>query len=292
VTIGLCGCGNMGAAIASRLRANGVDLVVYDLDRARADATGAAVADGVDDLARRSDSVLLSLPSPSASAEVGETLARELREGAVVAEMSTVAPSDATELARRLGERGVRCVDAAVLSGPAQMAAGTTTLLVGGDEEDLAAALPVLELLGGERIVLGGIGSGMAAKVAHNAVSHAVMVVLLEAASLAAASGVDVGAFADILAGEDAALLRPLRHRLRERVFERDYDGGMPMDAALKDSQLALELAEATGVPLYAIRASHTPYEVAVEEGLGRKDYAALAELWERWTGRELRPGA
>jgi 3-hydroxyisobutyrate dehydrogenase-like beta-hydroxyacid dehydrogenase len=289
--IGLCGCGNMGSAIAARLLTQDVTLFVFDLDREKAESTGAEVARDLGELVRGTDAVMLSLPSPAASAVVVETLAGELRPGALVVELSTVAPADAVAVAQRLGERGLRFVDAAVLSGPAQMAAGTTVLLVGGSDEDVAAAMPVLDLLGGERILFGGVGTGTAAKVAHNAVSHAVMVVLIEAASLAVAAGVDIATFAALLAREDAALLRPLQHRLRERVFENDFDGGMPMDAALKDSQLALELADAVGVPLFAIRGAHEPYELAVEDGLARSDYAALAQLWERWTGRTLRPG-
>jgi 3-hydroxyisobutyrate dehydrogenase-like beta-hydroxyacid dehydrogenase len=126
--------------------------------------------------------------------------------------------------------------------------------------------------------------------VANNAVSHAVMVVLLEATATAAAAGVAPEVFAELLQDPDAGLLRPLTHRLRERVFQADYAGGMPTEAARKDSQLALELAQEHGVPLFAIQAAHTPYELAVAAGLGRDDYAALARLWEEWTGRPLRP--
>ena len=290
--IALVGCGNMGAAIAERLQQAGAELVVFDLDRARAEATGARVAGSVSDLAEHASTVFLSLPTAAASRAVVAELAEALPSGAVVVELSTVAPADAVAARDRLAARGTRFVDAAVLSGPAQMSDGSTTLLIGGEDADVEAARPALELLVGERIRIGSVGSGMAAKVAHNAVSHAVMVVLLEAASLAASAGVDVGTFAEVLGRPDAALLRPLQHRLRERVFEQSYDGGMPMEAALKDSRLALELAQTAGVPLFAILAAHTPYELAVAEGLGREDYAALARLWERWTGRPLRPVA
>ena len=48
---------------------------------------------------------------------------------------------------------------------------------------------------------------------------------------------------------------------------------------------LALEMAQELGVPLYAIQASHTPYEIAEAGGMGQLDYAALATLWEQWSG-------
>jgi 3-hydroxyisobutyrate dehydrogenase-like beta-hydroxyacid dehydrogenase len=208
-----------------------------------------------------------------------------------VIETSTLNPSDIRAVAPACAEAGVLLVDAPILSGVGQMRDGVSTLLVGGDDDAIRAAGPVLEALAPRRVLLGGLGTGTAAKVANNAVSHAVMVVLLEATALAEASGVAPEVFAELLADPDAGLMRPLTHRLRERVFGGDYDGGMPMEAARKDSVLALRLAQETGVPLFAIQGAHTPYELAIAAGYERDDYAALAKLWEEWTGRSLRSG-
>lgn len=282
--VGLCGCGNMGAAIASRL--TGFDLRVFDLDAERAAAAGPAVG-SVAELA--ADAVVLSLPSPAATRAVLAELLPALDPGAVVIETSTVAPDDVRGLAPACAAAQVHLVDAAILSGVAQMREGSTALLVGGDDEAVVAASPVLEALAARRFRLGALGSGMAAKVANNAVSHAVMVVLLEATALADASGVAPAVFAELLAEPDAGLLRPLAHRLRERVLSGDYEGGMPMDAARKDSVVALGMAQEAGIPLFAIQGAHTAYELALAAGLAREDYAALATLWESWTGRSFR---
>ena len=291
--IGLVGCGNMGAAIASRLAAAG-DVVAFDLDRARLEALAARVpvtpAETAEGVADGASAVLLSLPNAAASLEVAEQVGPKLPVGGALVETSTVAPADMRRLAEACAPHGVHVVDAAILSGVAQMESGASTLLVGGDDDAVAAAEPVLALLASRRLRLGPLGAGMAAKVANNAVSHAVMVVLLEATSLAAAAGVPPDVFAELLRDPDAGLLRPLTHRLRERVLQGDFEGGMPTEAARKDSGLALELAQTAGVPLFAIQAAHTPYEIAVAAGLGRDDYAALARLWEEWTGRPLRP--
>src|SRR6185436_15670711 len=99
-------------------------------------------------------------------------------------------------------------------------------------------------------------------------------------ASMADAAGVRPDVFAEMLSAPDAGLLRPLTHRLVERVLAGDYEGGMPMEAARKDSTLALRLAQETGVPLFAIQSAHTVYELALAAGLGREDYAAIAKLW------------
>jgi 3-hydroxyisobutyrate dehydrogenase-like beta-hydroxyacid dehydrogenase len=52
------------------------------------------------------------------------------------------------------------------------------------------------------------------------------------------------------------------------------------MEAARKDSALALDLARSRGVPLFAMQASDSVYELALGRGLARQDYAAIASLW------------
>ncbi len=64
-----------------------------------------------------------------------------------------------------------------------------------------------------------------------------------------------------------------------------DYEGGMSVEAARKDSTLALSLAQAAQTPLFAIQAAHTVYELAMSAGYDRLDYASIARLWEDWTG-------
>lgn len=289
MTISLCGLGNMGAAIASRLVAQDA-VLAYDVDASRAAAVPGVTAVELADLAA-SDTVVLSLPAPKISLEVVGTLAPTMRRGAVIVETSTVNPSDIAEQLRVCAAHGVGLVDAAILSGVAQMAGGTATLLVGGEQADVDKVASLLAAMSGRIMRFGPPGSGMAAKVINNAVAHAVMVVLCEAGALAAATGVSGRELVELLTGPDAGLTRPLTHRFAERILGGNYDGGMPTEAARKDSVLALALAQQTGVPLFAVQGAHAVYELGVAEGLARLDYSAIATLWERWTGRPITEG-
>jgi 3-hydroxyisobutyrate dehydrogenase-like beta-hydroxyacid dehydrogenase len=278
----------MGAAIAARLtRRWPVVASEPDAKRARrvADERGLTVVDDATAFADL-DTVVLSLPSPAVSLDVVATLVRVLQPGSLIIETSTINPTDAWDLRDLCAPASIRLVDAAILSGVRQMAEGSSMLLLGGDEADLAIARPVLDALTTRQRAFGPVGSGMAAKVLNNAVAHAVMVVLVEAGAVAAATGVRRDDLADLLNGDDAGLLRPLTHRFAERILRGDYEGGMPTEAARKDSALALELAQESGTPLFAIQAAHTVYELAASAGIGRLDYAAIAQLWERWTDR------
>jgi 3-hydroxyisobutyrate dehydrogenase-like beta-hydroxyacid dehydrogenase len=208
----------------------------------------------------------------------------------LIIETSTVTHTVAQELDALCQARQVSFVDAAIANGVASMAAGKITFLVGGTPEDVAKSHPVLEAMATAIMHLGPAGAGMGAKVVVNAVLHAVMVVLVEAGAMATKLGLPMQTLVDILR-RDEGLMRPLTHRVQERIMHGNYQGGMSVSNVRKDSVLALATAQELGIPLYAIQASHTPYEIAEALGMGNLDYAALATLWEQWSGAQFTDG-
>ena len=289
--LALVGLGQMGLPIATRL-ATVFDVIAFDISAERRSLASAIErVEATDDLSELAAAavIVLSLPNPGISRSVLEQLAPGLTRGAIVVETSTVLPDDVRAAQRILEPTGTRIVDAAVLSGVAQMERGSATLLVGGDDADLDAIAPVLDALGGAGVQrFGPLGAGMAAKVVNNGVAHAVMVVLVEAFAMARAEGLALEDIAAMLDREDGGLQRPLNHRVMERIARGDFEGGMPLDAARKDSTLALAMAQRSGTPLFATQAAQTVYDIALGAGLGRQDYSAIARLWEQWTGRDL----
>lgn len=286
----ICGLGNVGRGIASRLAAAG-NTVAFDVDAEH--LASAATTYGVKPVANASELasapiIVLSLPNPNTSVRVLRELVPGLSPDHVVIEASTVNGDDIAAEYDRISSTGAQLIDSAVIGGVKAVYDGNATLLVGGDDAVVEAAGPALNAIGPHQLRLGPRGSGMAAKVINNAVSHAVMVVLSEAFSLGAATGVAPNVLVELLQRPDAGLMRPLTYRIAERVLKGDFDGGMPLQAARKDSTLALDLGRDTGVPLFAIQAAHTVYEIGMGMGLERKDYASIATLWEAWTKRPL----
>jgi 3-hydroxyisobutyrate dehydrogenase-like beta-hydroxyacid dehydrogenase len=206
----------------------------------------------------------------------------------VIIEASTVNPEHVRAQQAVAAPHGIGLVDAAIAAGVGQARAGTALLLTGGSAADIATARPVLAAMSGEFIHLGELGQGAALKVINNAIAHAVMVVLVEAAALAEAAGVERSQLIGLLQSDGAGLTRPLEHRLIERIANDNYEGGMPTEAARKDSTLALALAQSYHVPIFALQGTHAVYEMAIAEGYGRLDYAAIAKLWEQWLGTSL----
>ena len=114
---------------------------------------------------------------------------------------------------------------------------------------------------------LGPVGTGMGAKVVVNAVLHALMVVLIEAGAMSTKLGLPMQTLVDILRREEG-LLRPLTHRVQERIMHNDYQAACRSRTPQGLGPGACR-AQELGVPLYAIQASHTPYEIAEAMGMG-----------------------
>ena len=283
--VAIYGLGNMGYPLAERVGRQ-FPTQVFDLDAAalqRAKEAFGAEAIGAPEALQDTPVVVLCLPTPAISQKVLQQIAPHLPRGAVVLETSTVNPEHIHAEQQLLAPYGIDVVDASIMAGVGQMVAGTASLALGGDPAAIARAQGVLDAIAGKQVYFGALGAGAAAKVINNAVAHAVMIVVAEAGALATAAGVDCGKLIALLSDAQMGLHRPLTYRYAERIVQGDYAGGMPLDAARKDSVLALQLAQTLGVPLFAIQGSHSVYDMAAAAGYGRDDYAAVAKLWADW---------
>ena len=293
--LGIIGFGQVGQAMAGVL-ADDFKVTIFDLDEARC-AAHPLVRDGrlryaasAVELVGAVDTVLFCLPTPSVSHAVAESIADAIRPGLIVVETSTVAPEDIFALDAVLCPQGARVIDAAVIGGIRSLSQGEAVFLVGAGVDEAQCIAPVLDRLAAEVFHLGRLGGGMRTKLVANAVSHAVYVVLAEAASVAAAQDIPMDVLYRLLARK-SGLMRPLTHRIGERLLGRDFEGGMSTANARKDSRLFLETAHRLGVPVFATQAAHSVYEIAMREGLAAEDYAVVATLWENWTGVRLATG-
>lgn len=282
--VAFVGLGMMGMPMARRLVAAGYELVGCDLDAARAAALGSPTAASPAKAANGADVVVTSLPSP----EIVETVAfgREgihegIAAGAAFIDMSTNAPAVARSLAERFAGLGVGVLDAPVSGGPAGAGDGSLTVMVGGPEPLFERWLPLLEVVGRLVVRVGEHGAGQVAKLCNNLITGVTMAAIGEACALSQRHGLDPAVLYALLRNSvgDSRVLRtrfPLAGADPAHPAAAGYSPLFMLELLLKDLGLALDLAEAAGVPVPVARAAAGRYEAAHAAGYGSLDYSAV----------------
>ena len=87
--VGVIGLGNIGGAVATNLVADGDEVVVADIDPARAGAVAGATAGDVAAVAAASEITLTSIPRPEDVAGVASAWAAAAPAGAILLDLST-----------------------------------------------------------------------------------------------------------------------------------------------------------------------------------------------------------
>lgn len=258
--IGFIGLGNIGAPMARRLLDRPDELVVLDVAAAATApfaAEGATVAATPAELAARAWVISIVVRDETQVAEVldgPDGLLAAATAGTVVAVHSTISAEGAVALAERASAAGVDLVDAPISGGAMGAHEGTLAVMVGGSDDAVERARPVLERYAALVVHCGPVGQGTRMKIARNLITFASFAAVGEAQRLAQAAGLDVAALGDVVrhsdrvtGGAGAIMLRP------DASVMADDDGLRPIfahTAALgtKDLELAAELGDGLNV--------------------------------------------
>ncbi len=173
--VAVLGTGRMGSAIARRLADTGVELVVWNRTRSRAEEFAAGtIAVTAADAVARADVVITSLTGADALRATfgGPTGALAGARGKSFVEMSTAGTDVLEELEPLVANTGSTLIDAPVIGAPPNVLKGMELVIAGGDRADVDRVRPVLERLGELRHV-GPFGSGARLKLVANSMLEA-----------------------------------------------------------------------------------------------------------------------
>lgn len=281
--IAFLGLGIMGSGMASNLLKAGHTVAVYNRTRAKAEALaaeGARVADSAFDAAQDADVILAMVADDPASRAVwlGEQGAlAAAKSNALCIDCSTVTPGWIQELERLAKEKGCVALDAPVTGSKPQAAAGELNFLVGGDEQVLERARPILLAMGKQIYYFGPIGSGAMVKLINNLIAAVELVAFAEGLSLAEQSGLDANKVADfILNGPPgSALLK----RKAPALLNHDYTPNFALRWIHKDLSYGLEEGAQRNVPMLTSSATRELMRLAMAQGWSDRDYTVFYEL-------------
>ena len=273
--------------MAARLRDAGFALVVCD---ARPDVVGDFVRDGGSaaatpaQVACDSDVVITMLPNGEIVRRVtldsGDGLLRSMRAGGVLIDMSSSSPTGTQALGRTLTEHGIAMLDAPVSGGVPRAAAGTLSIMVGGDPQVIARCRPVLQALGEHIFEIGALGSGHAMKALNNLVSAAGLIAAAEALLIGQRFGLDPAVMIDVL-NASTGRNNSTENKFKQFVLSRRFSSGFSLDLMVKDLTTAVELAQATGTPVPFSTACRDLWAAARAELESGADHTAVVRWFE-----------
>jgi len=253
--VAFIGLGVMGYPMAGYLARAGHTVTVFNRTRARADRWAAEFNGTV-------------APSPAAAADgaefvfccvgndddlravtLGEGGAFERMEpGRVFVDHTTTSAEVARELHARAADRGFSFVDAPVSGGQAGAENGQLTVMIGGDEEAVARAAPLIDCYARMQARLGESGSGQLAKMVNQICIAGLVQGLAEALNFADCAGLDAQAVIDVIS-KGAAQSWQMENRASTMIAG-EFDFGFAVEWMRKDLGYVLGEARRNGAHL------------------------------------------
>ena len=285
-TIAFLGLGHMGGPMAVNLVAAGQTVRGFDPVAALKEAAaekGAQVFDSGAEAVANADMVITSLPSGAIVKAVYDEVLPAAKPGALFIDTSTISVDDARTIHAQATEGGFAQLDAPVSGGVKGATAGTLAFMVGGEDEAVARARPVLEPLAGKIIHCGASGTGQAAKLCNNMVLAVQQIAVGEAFVLAEKLGLSAQSLFDVITGATGNCWAvhtncPVPGPVPTSPANYDFKPGFATALMNKDIGLAMDAVKSTGstAPLGS-HAAEIYAKFAADHA--DKDFSAVIEL-------------
>jgi 2-hydroxy-3-oxopropionate reductase len=292
-TIGFIGLGLMGRPMAKNLLKAGYPLVVHSRSKGPVDelvAAGARAAASPADVARLATRIITMVPdSPDVELVLDgpEGVFTAIQKGTIVIDMSSIAPAVARRLAARASSLGATMLDAPVSGGDIGAAAGTLSIMVGGDAPAFAAVKPLLEVMGNpEKVVrIGDAGAGQLCKLCNQMVIGGTLLAVAEALALARKAGVDAAKVREALLGGFAASRVLEVHG--ERALKSTYKPGFKTHLYAKDMRNVIGTLAEHDTPAPVAALVQQLLHATMAAGRGEDDNSIMAKTVFELAGLE-----
>lgn len=292
--IAVIGVGNMGAGVARRLMLHGHAVVVWDLSLERREALaadGAELAVSAQASAQEADVVITSLlgdESVLQSTLVSEGFMSAMKPGAVHLCITTISSECADQLAAAHRSSGTRFVSGPVAGRPDSAAAGQLVTYLAGDKSAVEYVGELVKAYAIKTIVLeGNAGLANAMKLCVNYTAISIIEVMGEIYAFAEKKGLDRKLLSEFFS---EAFNRPALKMYAAKLRDNDTSsaGGFAMPTGLKDVNLMVEAAQASGVNFEVGAIIKRKMEKALTLGMTSADWSAISQVTRLESGIAL----
>jgi 3-hydroxyisobutyrate dehydrogenase len=201
----------------------------------------------------------------------------DMKPGAVFVDHTTTSAQVARELHETASGLGFAFIDAPVSGGQAGAENGQLTVMIGGDEEAVARAAPLIDCFARMQARLGDSGSGQLAKMVNQICIAGLVQGLSEALHFAGKAGLDEKAVVEVIS-KGAAQSWQMDNRASTMV-EGKFDFGFAVNWMRKDLGYVLSEARNNGSHLPVTALVDQFYSEVQAKGGGRWDTSSLISL-------------
>jgi 3-hydroxyisobutyrate dehydrogenase len=279
--VSFIGLGVMGYPMAGHLARAGHTVTVFNRSGAKAQRwvaehggkaapTPAAAADGAEFVF-----CCVGNDDDLRAVTIGEEGAFEgMQHGAVFIDHTTTSAEVARELHAEAGRLKFSFVDAPVSGGQAGAENGQLTVMIGGDEDAVARAAPLIDCYARMQARLGDAGSGQLAKMVNQICIAGLVQGLAEALSFAERAGLDAQAVVDVIS-KGAAQSWQMDNRAGTMI-DGEFDFGFAVEWMRKDLGYVLGEARRNGAHLPVTALVDQFYSAVQALGGNRWDTSSL----------------
>ncbi len=284
----MIGIGQMGLAVALRLRDCGHDVRVHDVAAERctlAAQAGLTLCTDAALAAQGCAALIVAVVDAAQSAAVlfGAGAAAALAPGSAVFLCPTIGPAQTEALAARLHARGLQALDAPMSGGPQRARQGRMSLMVACADDVWRQWQPLLGQMADPVFHVGrAAGDGARTKLVNNLLAAINLAGACEALALAEKLGLDAATTLQVMAASSGQSW--IGSDRLQRALAGDSTLRAQTSLLAKDSTLALQAAHQAGVQPQLGALAQNLFAQACAAGLSAEDDAALL-AWMRQTG-------
>ena len=291
--VGFIGLGLMGAPMSRNLLKAGHSVRAWNRTASKVEAFvadgGEAATSPADAAAGAEVVITMVTDSPDVQAVIlGEGGVIEgVAPGTVVVDMSTISPEVTRDVGAALGARGVPMLDGPVSGGVLGAQNAALSIMLGGDEDAVEVARPVLEAMGTRITYCGALGMGQVTKLVNQVIVAGTMAAVCEGLVFGAKAGADLQAVFSAVTGGAANSWQ--LENLGARLLKDDFNPGFMVRLQQKDLRLIMESATAMNLPLFTTPLVHHLYRAVEGQGHGDEGTQAYVKALEALAGVQAR---
>ena len=289
--IGFIGLGNMGEPMAANLVKAGFDVIGFDLieeAKKKAKQNGIQIAKDAVSTLENIDALISMLPASEhvESLYLGEEgLLSKLDKTVLIIDCSTIAPDSAIKVANQAKDLDLSMIDAPVSGGVVGAQESTLTFIVGGAENNVERAWPLLEKMGSNIFHAGSNGAGQVAKVCNNMLLAIHMCGTAEAIALGVKNGLDANVLSEIMRKSSGGnwsleVYNPYPGVMSTAPASRNYEGGFLNKLMAKDLGLAKEASESTNSETPMGDLARKLYQDLISQGYEDLDFSSIQKKY------------